>query len=430
MGMLGYFAMKLKNTYNTTNSYGFKVDGRMCAEKFSRKSEIGFGEMCLLILRGSKRSLQAAIYTFLHETKSELNNYSKQAFSQKRQFIKPEAFLTLFRSTTDDFYTTQFVTPKTFRDMHVFAIDGTTYNLPNTAELTEIYGVQTSKGESQTQAKGSCLYDVLNNLLIDVKMLPIKSSERNIAVDHLNYLHNYKPNGNLVLLDRGYPSLELIRYFEDKQIFYLMRCNKNEFISEVRKVTDADKVIQLDRQIPKTKEQIRATMRVIQVPFDNGDTETLITNLTDSSFLMQDFKYLYHLRWGIEEKYNEIKNKLKIEAFSGVTPVAVLQDFYATMFLTNMVSFAEMDCEKELDLISQSRERKYEYRINTTMAIASVKDSLIELVMIQSPRKLKRKLDQLGERLIANIIPIRPSRSYERRRKHTASKYPQNRGEV
>lgn len=424
------FAKKLKWAYTTIQSYGFKVDGRMSTEKFSRDRKLGFAETCFVILRGSKRSLQAAIYTFLRESKSEVDSYSKQAFSRRRQFIKPEAFLTLFRGITEGFYTDPSMTPKSFRNLHVFAVDGTTYNLPNTPELKEIYGVQTSQGEPQAQAKGSCLYDVLNNLLIDVKMLPIRSSEREIAVEHLNYLHGIKPHNNLVLLDRGYPSLELIRYFEDNQLLFLMRCNKNEFISEVRKVTEADKVIHIDRKSPKTKERIQATMRVIHVPFDNGNVETLITNLTDSSFSAEDFKYLYHLRWGIEEKYDELKNKLKIEAFSGVTPVAVLQDFYATMFLTNMVSFAEMDCEKELKLISQGRERKYEYRINTTLAIASVKDSLIELTMERSPGKQKRMLEQLGKRLLANIIPIRPGRSYERRRKHMSSKYPQNRGEV
>ncbi len=35
----------------------------------------------------------------------------------------------------------------------------------------------------------------------------------------------------------------------------------------------------------------------------------LITNIFDDSFTSDDFKYLYHVRWGIESKYNDIKNK-------------------------------------------------------------------------------------------------------------------------
>jgi hypothetical protein len=424
------FAKKLKWAYTILLSYGFKVDGRMSAEKFSRDRKLGFAQTCFVILRGSKRSLQAAIYTFLHESKSELDNYSKQAFSRRRQFIKPEAFLTLFHGITDDFYADPSMSPKSFRNLHVFAVDGTTYNLPNTPELKEIYGVQASQGEPQTQAKGSCLYDVLNNLLIDVKMLPIRSSEREIAVEHLNYLHGIKPDNNLVLLDRGYPSMELIHFFDENHLFYLMRCNKYEFISELRNLTETDKVLEVEKQLRKTKEKIQTSMRVIQFSLDNGTVETLITNQLDSNFTVEDFKYLYHLRWGIEEKYDELKNKLKIEAFSGATPVAVLQDFYATMFLTNLVAYAEMDCEEELALANQSRERKYEYRINRTLAIASVKDSFIELAMEQNPLKKKHALYRLSKRLLANLIPVRPGRSNERRRKHTALKFPNNRSVI
>ena len=424
------FAKKLKWAYTYIQSYEFKVDSRMSAEKFSRENKLGFAEMCLVILRGSKRSLQAALYTFLHESKAEIDNYSKQAFSHRRQFIKPEAFLKLFRGITEDFYTDPTMTHKSFRDMHVFAVDGTTYNLPNVPELREIYGEQISQGAPQVQAKGSCLYDVLNNLLVDVKMLPGKSSERETAMEHLNYLHGLKPAKNLVLLDRGYPSAELIRYFDEKGLFYLMRCSKTKFFSEIREATEPDTVLEIDKRLRKTKEKIHISLRVVQFPLDNGDIEVLITNLLDSSLSMEDFKYLYHLRWGIEEKYDEIKNKLKIEAFSGITPVAVLQDFYATMFLTNLVAYAEMDCEEELASANRTLERKHAYRINCSIAISCVKDEFIELCMERSPRKLKRLLDRLGKRLLSNTVPIRPERSFERQRKHKASKYPQNRKDI
>ena len=66
----------------------------------------------------------------------------------------------------------------------------------------------------------------------------------------------------------------------------------------------------------KTKERIAsAYIRVLRIPLENGTIETLITNVFDSSFTTEDFKHLYYLRWGIEEKYDEIKNKMKIEAF-------------------------------------------------------------------------------------------------------------------
>jgi hypothetical protein len=164
-------------------------------------------------------------------------------------------------------------------------------------------------------------------------MLPIKTAERDIALEHLNYLHEIKPDNNLVLLDRGYPPLDLIHHFDANTIYYLMRRSKTDFFKEIRKVTENDNVIEIEKVSQKTEEKIHTTFRVIQLPLGNGKTETLITNLLDDSFTADDFDYLHHLRWGIESKYDELKNKMNIEAFSGKTPVAVLQDFYATMFL-------------------------------------------------------------------------------------------------
>ncbi len=64
----------------------------------------------------------------------------------------------------------------------------------------------------------------------------------------------------------------------------------------------------------------------------------LLSNIFDDDFTPEDFKELYHLRWGIETKYDDVKNKLKSESFSGTGPLAIRQDFFATMFLNNLAS--------------------------------------------------------------------------------------------
>ena len=37
---------------------------------------------------------------------------------------------------------------------------------------------------------------------------------------------------------------------------------------------------------------------------------------------LDDFKWIYQKRWGIETKYNDVKNKLEIENFTGYSPKA------------------------------------------------------------------------------------------------------------
>lgn len=54
-------------------------------------------------------------------------------------------------------------------------------------------------------------------------------------------------------------------------------------------------------------------MRAIHVTLDDGTDECLVTNLMDPSITLAMLKELYFLRWGIESKHSELKNKLRLE---------------------------------------------------------------------------------------------------------------------
>lgn len=42
----------------------------------------------------------------------------------------------------------------------------------------------------------------------------------------------------------------------------------------------------------------------------SSEEEILISSLVDKSMTIEDFKELYFMRWGIEIKYDELKNRL------------------------------------------------------------------------------------------------------------------------
>ena len=169
-----------RKVYDKILSEEFREGARMREEDFTRNRKVNFPETVLFILSGTKKSLQSAVYTFFKEMKIQEESYSKQAFSKGRQRIKPEAFRELFDTVTAEFYENAEV--KKYRGFRVSAIDGTKYNLPNTPELTEKYGIQ--KSTNQVQALGSCLYDVLNGILLDVQLFPYNASERALAELH------------------------------------------------------------------------------------------------------------------------------------------------------------------------------------------------------------------------------------------------------
>jgi hypothetical protein len=54
---------------------------------------------------------------------------------------------------------------------------------------------------------------------------------------------------------------------------------------------------------------------------------------------------MYFKRWGIEIKFDELKNRLQIENFTGDTKEKILQDFYASIYLSNMASLAKTYAE-------------------------------------------------------------------------------------
>ena len=97
----------------------------------------------------------------------------------------------------------------------------------------------------------------------------------------------------------------------------------SSFLKAVNEAKKEDQVIEV-----KIEEEY-VKIRVLRFVLDSGEEEVLITNLLDEELGIKDFKALYFKRWGIEVKFNELKNRLQIENFTGDTQIAVEQDFYA-----------------------------------------------------------------------------------------------------
>jgi hypothetical protein len=85
-------------------------------------------------------------------------------------------------------------------------------------------------------------------------------------------------------------------------------------------------------------------LRLIRVCLPSGLIEVLATNLLDEArHPAADFAELYHRRWRIEEAFRHIKCRLQLEQFGGETPLAIRQEFHATILLHNLATLAGMD---------------------------------------------------------------------------------------
>lgn len=396
---------------------------RIREEDFTRMRKLSFAEYVLLILKGTKHGLQTGVNEFIASVKTDKETYSKQAFSKGRLRIKPEAFLELFQAIVSRFY--KEATIQTYKGYRVSAIDGSRYNLPNTPELRSIYGEQITSGQSQVQALTSCLYDVLNHMLMDVRIYPCKSNERTIAEEHLASLRGLKSDKyrELILLDRGYPSAQLIRSIENEGYSYVMRCS-SEFLKAV-KFSGRDSVV---THTFNSMKDTPITMRVIVLSLPNGSDEYLITNITDSSFTPEEFGEMYKMRWEIETKYNDLKNKLQIENFSGTSDIVIKQDFYATMLLSNLVQSIIYDNGEEIEALHSSDENKYSYVMNIAMTISELKTNFVKCFLCDNKLQFELEYSGMVNRLKNCVVPSNRKRSsvFPRLVAHRSYKFPLN----
>ena len=394
---------------------------RQSGKDFTRRRKMSFSNYIWYLLTSTKRSLASGLQAFAKTLDVSWDSYTKQAFSQGRQRIKPEAIRALMTATQERFY--QEAKYTTWRGMRVLAIDGSKYNLPTSKELREYYGVQASSGE-QVQALGSCLYDVLNGLVLDAQLTRVDGNERELAKQHLKVLaSNPSRRGEreLLLMDRGYPSYELIQEMEQRGFFYAMRCCR-EFCKGMRLNGRNDCVI--EHRFRRASQKVR--LRVIRFTLANGDEEMLITNLFDSTLDWQAFRELYLRRWAIETSYANLKNKLTIEDFSGQSVLAVEQDYYATVTVANLVSILMFDNREEIEAYNASEPRKYAYKQNVNTTIGLLKDELLYMFLEDSPHRRKRRMLRLMTHALRNLVPIRPNRSFPRRRSHPSNSFPAN----
>ena len=292
--------------------------------------------------------------------------------------------------------------------------------LPNTKELLEIYGSEPySNGSTQVQALLSCLYDVLNHIVLDATLNHYQSDERKLALEHLEKLEEIKTEKELLIMDRGYPSTELMQAIEAKGFKYLLRVNKDHFFREIKKA-------ETDCTLCRETKDVKLYYRLVLITLKNGTTEALITNL-EEDFTKEMLMELYRSRWEIETKYEDLKNKLQIENFSGLDPVCILQDFYSTMFLSNLLAYMEADCAEEIAEINSSEQHKHEYKVNTNHAIFVLKKSVVQMLLTDSPGEQKKLLSKIQHDLLLCLSPVRKDRSFPRDKKHQALKFPFNR---
>jgi hypothetical protein len=284
----------------------------------------------VFISRGVKSSLQRELDSFYKEvTGSDFNirEVTKGAFTQARSKLNHEVFVKLNESVNNTFYSE--APYLVWNNMRLLSVDGTRLVLPNHKSVIEEFGEHGfgPKADSKRSlAMGSFLYDPINMLTLDAQITSYASSERELLYKHLEKVKKE----DLLLLDRGYPSIALIFLLKAKGIQFCMRMKENWWLN-VKEFLESGKSHQIvsfrlpkkDRHILKDypgmfEDQVKC--RLVRVELPNGEKEILCTSLIDSQkYPVEDIAELYHYRWNEEEGYKLFKARMEVENFSGKT---------------------------------------------------------------------------------------------------------------
>jgi hypothetical protein len=346
---------------------------------------------------------------------------TKQAFSKQRRKLKAMFFHDWNQVLTTNFYKHyEYIRWNGFK---LLAVDGSSVVLPDTEEIRIKYGYTTNQTNQGSAIARICvLYDVLNQLGIKGLLHHYNSSEETVVLD---VLEGENLENSLLLFDRGYLSYWLIYELLQGNTHFVMRAanNANNLIKDFLAGSEQDitldffppysslkKLRDAGRNISK---RTSVKIRLVKIVLETGETEVLVTNLYDMScYTKEDLKEVYHLRWGIETYYGYLKEELQLGVFSGISPLCIEQDFAANLFLFNLQSIIEKQCEPYVNKVSSKR--KYQYKVNKNISWASLKYRVVQLFIEEEPPKILRELETLFCRYLE---PIRPGRKYQREKK-------------
>jgi hypothetical protein len=388
-----------------------KLEPHRAKNHFVRKRKLSLFQVIMYLLYTSK----ASMFQNLSRIREDLGNLdfpdiSKQALSKARQFINPALFKELYYLSVDLFYK-QLPSRKLWNGYHLFAIDGSKIELPNSKSNFEFFGEMFGYPDPNrrfTMGLGSIVYDVLDDYIVHASFQRYLASERSAALEHLHNLEDLNIYQNsVVIFDRGYYSEDMFRYCVKHQHLCLMRLKQNYNIA---KKCSGDIITVLPGNEKDRTEDTK--IRVIEVILNDGTKEYLATNLFDSHISQQMFRELYFYRWPVETKYKELKSRLAIEEFSGATTTSVLQEFYINVLLSNLSSLIKNQVDEEIQITAKST-NKYRYQANRAFIIGRIKTIVPKILCNLFDLSV---IDRLYKESLRCRSQIMPERTFRRKK--------------
>ena len=265
-------------------------------------------------------------------------------------------------------------------------------------------------------------------MILSILVDNIKPYEENESFAMIEMIKKLTANQKTIIMaDRGYETYNIFANIQERGLFYLIRIKDTSKKGSISGSLSLPVSCEFDEEIElimtrkqkfyKTKgykylsnsspfdfldsENLFYTLhlRLTQFQLENGVYECIASNLDRDEFPLEKIKELYHMRWGIETSFRELKYTIGLTNLHSKNVEYICQEIYAKLILYNF-------CEIILaNIILEERNRKYTYQLNYTMAIQICRHYLRQtFVTIDVEGLIKKELS-----------PQRPHRQYQRR---------------
>lgn len=393
---------------------------------FVRHRKLTMKQTVAYLLYSRKRSMDLDLSAIQRQIPDiEFPDVSRQAVSKARKGILPDLFKELFDEQVETVYK-HVSCSKNWFGYRVFAVDGSTLEIPLSADTAAEFGAVTSSNNHDVfwvEGLLSTIYDVFLDLIVDGQIYAKGTGEREPAREHWTRLKELDlAESALLIFDRGYYSKELYEDLVSNGCHVLMRLNKaNKFA----KLGDDDL-----SWIATSANGRPVPYRVVKVPLpqkSKEENEYLITSITDPSITSSMLYTLYFERWNIETKYRELKEWWELEEFTGTSCNSVEQELYINLLFSNIAALIKAEAD---NIVAQKvfLKNKWAYQSKRTFIIGEVKALVPELLFLC--KDLLSIVRNLIIKASKKRSQIHPGRYYERSKKNRDRKHLRTRKSV
>lgn len=273
---------------------------------------------------------------------------SASAFCRARQNLVPAELLAMYRMALDSPVATAARARWLWKGHRLVAADGVRFLLPATPSIIAEWGrPKIAGGESyQPQLLQVAVWDVGAVQPLAWVQMPCRGKGHGERTAILRLLDTLQP-GDVLLLDRGFPSRRLLHELVARGIHFVIRMTASgtKDFAEVERFLagrSADAEADFTYGDPDADAPLKERLRLIRRIDADGTARVLVTDLRDREIYTKDDLFaVYCRRWTIENAFRDLKIRYEAEHFHGTTPQFIEQEIIVLMLLMLLESMVE-----------------------------------------------------------------------------------------